>query len=387
MDFTFLGARNVAPDVGPSLLASISQTSCVRHRPELQGKASPLKAATFSVSAAYRCPPVSSPGVCAEFNMFRLQRRRSWRKLLQSSSLLQREVNFFAHIWTHNFCSIMQQFTRLQTASQSFWDVNWRRLYQASSLEPLCNQTSAAIARSRTHRRACAWAEKALQAERALDLEQAIHYYEQALEHEPKNAENWARLSKQYSDMTFTPGMTADRVRQVNQKGIEYGVRAITEDPSCVLGHVAICISKGRLALFSDNHTKVKLAKEAQDQVGIALQIDPNHDIALHLMGRWHYEMAGLNVVVRTIVRWVYNTNLMVGSYQGALQYFQAAANAAPQRLVHRVELARTQSKLGLFQEAVKELETALVLDVEDINAYQLLEDAKVQLKTLRKKV
>lgn len=64
-----------------------------------------------------------------------------------------------------------------------------------------------------------------------------------------------------------------------------------------VLAHVAVCVSKGRLACFSDNRTKIQLAKEAEDSAKVALQIDPKNDLAHHLMGRWHYEMAGIMLV------------------------------------------------------------------------------------------
>jgi hypothetical protein len=52
------------------------------------------------------------------------------------------------------------------------------------------------------------------------------------------------------------------------------------------VGHVALCVSKGRLALFTDNKTKVRLAKEAQQCAYTAIACDPNNDVAHHLMGR-----------------------------------------------------------------------------------------------------
>lgn len=59
-------------------------------------------------------------------------------------------------------------------------------------------------------------------------------------------------------------------------------------------------------------------------------------------MGRWHYEMAGLNFIVRQVVRLVFATNFAPGTYEEALASFQSAANLNPGRLIHRVELART---------------------------------------------
>ena len=69
----------------------------------------------------------------------------------------------------------------------------------------------------------------------------------------------------------------------------------------------------GRLALLSDNKTKVKLAHDAREEAVMALALEPSNDLAHHLMGRWHYEMANLNVVVRTLVRVMYGTALASG--------------------------------------------------------------------------
>lgn len=59
----------------------------------------------------------------------------------------------------------------------------------------------------------------------------------------------------------------------------------------------------------------MSLAHDAAEDAKKALALEPGNDLAHHLMGRWHYEMAGLNAVVRTLVRLLYGTALMHGSY------------------------------------------------------------------------
>lgn len=51
---------------------------------------------------------------------------------------------------------------------------------------------------------------------------------------------------------------------------------------------------------------------------------------------RWHYEMAQINVVLRTLVRIMYGTALAPGTRQDALASFKRAAELAPERLIHR---------------------------------------------------
>ena len=63
-------------------------------------------------------------------------------------------------------------------------------------------------------------------------------------------------------------------------------------DPSCSLAHVATCVSKGRLTYFVDNKRKLELAREARRDAYTALSFDENSDLAYHVLGRWHTEMA-----------------------------------------------------------------------------------------------
>ena len=102
------------------------------------------------------------------------------------------------------------------------------------------------------------------------------------------SAENFGRLSKQYTDMTYTRGMVMPRaqIAELNLKAIEVASKAVTLDPNNAIGHVALCVSRGRLALVSENRVKVQLAKEAADDAAMALRLDPRNDLAHHLMGR-----------------------------------------------------------------------------------------------------
>ena len=90
-------------------------------------------------------------------------------------------------------------------------------------------------------------------------------------------------------------------------------MQAIALDENAALPHIAACTSMGRLALLSDNKTKVSLAHDARQEAVIALAVEPSNDLAHHLMGRWHSEMANLNMVARTVVRVVYGTSLAPG--------------------------------------------------------------------------
>jgi hypothetical protein len=142
-----------------------------------------------------------------------------------------------------------------------------------------------------------------------------VQCFEEAVKLSPADLACLCLAAKQWTDLTFYHDVRTERERQlVNMKAIDYAERAIAAHPTSPHGHCSACISKGRLALFTDNRSKVKLAKAAQDHARSALALDPSSDIAHHLMGRWHYEMAKLNVVVRTVVRVMYGAQLQPGT-------------------------------------------------------------------------
>ena len=94
--------------------------------------------------------------------------------------------------------------------------------------------------------------------------------------------------------------------------------------------------------------------------------------------------MAGLPRVVRAIAKLAFGASLPPGTYEEAAACYAKAAALAPSRLVHRVELGRSLAKAGPLQEAEQQLEAALALEVEDVNAHLQRVDAEIMLAALR---
>ena len=243
---------------------------------------------------------------------------------------------------------------------------------------------AAAAALSPEAAAAARWVRLGDDAERRLDPRAALACYQEALALQPADAAHLCRVAKQWSDLTYEPGALPAAIADVNARAAACADRAIKLAPEWSGGHVASCVSRGRLALFSDNRTKVRLAAEARAAAVTALALDPGNDLAHHLMGRWHYEMAGINFVVRSLVKLLYGAALPPGTYADALERFDSAVALAPARLIHRVERGRALLKLGRRDEAAAELEAGLACDVEDVNAALERADAEALLKRLR---
>jgi tetratricopeptide (TPR) repeat protein len=123
-----------------------------------------------------------------------------------------------------------------------------------------------------------------------------------------------------------------------------------------------------RAALWSSNQRKIEISRTVRERVTAALALSPDDDVALHILGRWEYEMSCVGFAVRMVVKMVYG-GLEVGSLAEAHRCLARAIELRPERLVHRVVMARILQKMGQQEEAVRQLEAALSLQVEDVNA------------------
>ncbi|CAG9461870.1 unnamed protein product [Pedinophyceae sp. YPF-701] len=221
--------------------------------------------------------------------------------------------------------------------------------------------------------------------EAALQMNEARDCYRRAVEACPGISEYWSRLAKVTTDCQYTPGTTPEAARALHRNAIEVAKEAQERFPDSSLGPVAECFAKGRLALLTDRpKDKLQLAKEARECAVRAMAIDPTDDVACHVMGRWHYEMASLNFAVRAVIQVLFGTSLPSGSYEGALDCYLAAVKHNPARLVHRVEAARCMTRLGRDGEAREFLEPVFGMHIEDINAKMTLRDAETMRAKLR---
>lgn len=189
------------------------------------------------------------------------------------------------------------------------------------------------------------------------DLQGALEYLTKAHLLEPTNAQFVTFASKQWTDHTYVPGIQREEVIRCNNRAIALAKVAQKLDSSYSLAWSAECIGKGRLATFERNPKRIlQLAKEAQEAAYKALEADSHDDVAHHLMGRWHVGMASLNAVVRTLIKYVFGTEFRPGTMAQALECYQQAATLRPDRVIHRVELAKTLLQFAQEEDAIREL-------------------------------
>jgi Flp pilus assembly protein TadD len=215
------------------------------------------------------------------------------------------------------------------------------------------------------------------------DSSGAVDAFRTAIALRPDDPELLVSLAKSLSDRIFEKDIfnNLPLARAICLEAAEISRRAITLKPCHAEAHLCLGAALGRLAMWSDNREKVDLSRAIKDECEEAIRLDAVNDLAMHVLGRYEHQMAGLGRIVRTLVRVVYGGALAPGTLQEAENLFRRAIAIRPRRLIHRVELGKLLIDRGRKDEALIELELAVTLPREDINSEHERADAQELLK------
>jgi tetratricopeptide (TPR) repeat protein len=145
------------------------------------------------------------------------------------------------------------------------------------------------------------------------------------------------------------------------EKARQLCMKAIAIDRKGYEGHFRLAVAMGRLALFRGGKEKINLAKKVKAEGDTAVALNPNADLAWHLIGRWHQDLANLNWALRAVAKIIFG-GIPPGSNDEAVAAFQKAISIDPNHVEHHLELARTYKLMGKKELMKAPLEKALSL-------------------------
>jgi len=195
------------------------------------------------------------------------------------------------------------------------------------------------------------------------DNEAALRLYESAAAAAPEDAEAWWRVARAHSDIGSALEATdEDAAREHYRRGEDAARRAVALDPDSANAHFFVAVCVGRLALFEGGKTKIRLSQEVKAEAERALELDPTHDGAWHVLGRWNYGIATLSWILKAFARVIYGGVPPGASVEKAAEMFEKAIEYDPKRPMHHLEYARALARLGRYEEARAELQKCLDL-------------------------
>ncbi len=189
---------------------------------------------------------------------------------------------------------------------------------------------------------------------------EALAIYLQAGALTPNDAEILRRISKQYAQLMLdAPGDT--RKRELGSHALDAAQRAVKLDPGNANAHLALAIVYGRIAFTESARRKVEISKLIRDSAETATRLDPQNDLAWHVLGRWNYELASFNPFLKALAQAIYG-KFPDASIEKAVEYLAKAESLNSRSVIHPIELGRAYAALGRKEEARREIQKGLSL-------------------------
>lgn len=227
------------------------------------------------------------------------------------------------------------------------------------------------------------WIARGDSAYTARNAGEAVLAYEKALAADPNNYDALWRAARSQVDLAFDEPNEARRTTMYTAAQ-DRAAHAIQVNPGGADGHFIDAEALGRMALTLGARDRVKYAGRVRDQALACLKIEPQHAGCLHVMGVWNAEVMRLNGFTRMVAR-----NFLGGqvfseaSWANARKYLEQAVTNDPRRIVHRLDLAKVYSDMGLKARAKTEYEAVVSGELIDYNDPRYKAEAAEALKKL----
>ena len=223
-------------------------------------------------------------------------------------------------------------------------------------------------------------------ASEARDLATALRHFEAALARDSMHYEASWRAALTLGLMGDPFPITKKNARRdsLYARAERHARRAVAVNTNGADGHFALAASLGRAALMVGPEEKVRRAIMIRNEALRALAINPRHDGAHHILGRWNAEIMRLPRVTRFFAKHFLGARVFdEASWAKAISHLERAVALAPGRIYHHLALADVYLDTERMRDAEVELRAADSLPVRealDANYRQQAADLRKRL-------
>jgi tetratricopeptide (TPR) repeat protein len=219
----------------------------------------------------------------------------------------------------------------------------------------------------------------------SFQYEASLPFYEKAYNAHPDNYEviwKYCRALVDAGEMQSDKDLRKEyylKASQIIDKAIEL-------EPNKPEGYLYAAIAYGRRALNAGAKERVKLSKKIRKSAEKAIELDPQNDIAYHVLARWHRKISNLSWIEKKFA------NIFLGgipsdaSMDKAVEYFQKAIELNPSYINHYLELGITFKMLKKWDEAKAALKKALELTAVSPRDKKYQKEAKKLFEKIKDK-
>jgi tetratricopeptide (TPR) repeat protein len=175
------------------------------------------------------------------------------------------------------------------------------------------------------------------------DLRTALQHFQAALDLDSMSYEaNWrAALTLGLMGDPYPMSAKSPERDSLYARAERYARRAVAANPAGADGHFALAASLGRAALMMGPEEKIRRATVIRSEALRTLAINPKHDGAYHILGRWNAEIMRLPRLSRFFAKHFLGARVFnQASWEKATYYMEKAVELDPGRIYHHLALA-----------------------------------------------
>lgn len=187
----------------------------------------------------------------------------------------------------------------------------------------------------------------------------ALEVYRKLVALDSSNYEGLWKLARAHVDVGY--GAKGEEQERHYSAALRLARRCVALYPDSVQSHFFLAVALGRMALKVGGKKKIKLSKEIKAEAERTLALDPRHDGAMHVLGRWHYELGNLNWALRAFAKVLYG-GVPPGGNEEAKIWFEKALALEPNSPSHHLRLGETLIKLEQYEAARGHLQVCIAL-------------------------
>jgi regulator of microtubule dynamics protein 3 len=213
---------------------------------------------------------------------------------------------------------------------------------------------------------------------------EALTLYEQVLLTEP---ENYTALCKA-SLLNFRIG---DRVSDESSKleyftkAKQFAQKAYVLKPTHADANYVMALSVGSLAMISGPKKRLAGINQVKTFIDTAIENDPQHAGAWHLLGRWHFKMANLNLAEVAASKMFFGGLYEPASNEEAVTAIRTAISFNSNNIQYYYDLATIYQELKNKDACHEALEQAVALEVSTREELEISRKCKLLLAQITK--
>lgn len=191
------------------------------------------------------------------------------------------------------------------------------------------------------------------------DNQSALEAYGKAVAQDSSNYEALWKLVRAHVDVGY--GAQGNEQERHYRTAVRWARRCAALHPDSSESHFFLAVALGRMALEVGGKKKIELSKEIKAEAERTLALNPRHDGAMHVLGRWHYELGNLNWALRAFAKILYG-GVPPGGNEEAKAWFEKALAVQPNSPSHHLRLGETLIKLKQYEPAREHLQACIAL-------------------------